>query len=113
MKARLKLKPGQRGTKKLLAEYGEKLLCVRYRYDKERKKRVKTVELIVEETDWQPADHAPKQDTLVGIRVAFEEVELQGKVKMAGGRWNKKKRVWEIRYDRAVGLGLEDRIVNL
>ena len=48
------LKPGQRGTKKLCAEYGERLLCVRYRYDEERRKRPKTVELEVDEVDWEP-----------------------------------------------------------
>ena len=36
MRARLILKPGQRGTKKLCAEYGERLVCVRYRYDEKR-----------------------------------------------------------------------------
>ena len=55
MRTGLNLKPGDKGTKRLVAEYGERLLCVRYRYDKERGKRLKTVELIVEEVDWQPA----------------------------------------------------------
>ena len=41
----LHLKPGQRGTKRLLAEYGDRLVCVRYRYDAERNKRFKTVAL--------------------------------------------------------------------
>ena len=49
MKTRLSLKPGQKGTKKLVDEYGENLICVRYRYDEKRKIRLKTVELIVEE----------------------------------------------------------------
>ncbi len=38
------------GTKKLLAQYGKRLVCVRYRYDEERRERYKTVELIVDET---------------------------------------------------------------
>ncbi|MCU0493482.1 MAG: hypothetical protein MUD01_17995 [Chloroflexaceae bacterium] len=54
MRTRLKLRPGQRGTKKLLAVYGDQLLCVRYRYDEESRKRFKTVELIVDIADWQP-----------------------------------------------------------
>ena len=41
---RLHLKPGQKGTKQLLAQYGDRLICVRYRYDAQRKKRFKTVE---------------------------------------------------------------------
>jgi hypothetical protein len=30
------------GTKKLVARYGERLVCVRYRYDAERRKRLET-----------------------------------------------------------------------
>jgi hypothetical protein len=44
MRTRLHLKPGQKGTKRLLALYGDSLVCVRYRYDAERRKRFKTVE---------------------------------------------------------------------
>ena len=39
MKTRLTLKPGQKGTKKLIAEYGDTLVCIRYRYDPQKKKR--------------------------------------------------------------------------
>jgi hypothetical protein len=35
MIARLKLKPGQKGTKRLVAEHGDALVCVRYRYDEQ------------------------------------------------------------------------------
>ena len=42
MRTRLHLKPGQRGTKLLLAQYGDRLVCVRYRYDAQRRKRFKT-----------------------------------------------------------------------
>ncbi len=40
---RLKLKPGQKGTKKLSAEYGDALVCVRFRYDEKSGTRFKTV----------------------------------------------------------------------
>jgi hypothetical protein len=46
MRTRLTLRPHQRGAKQLLAEYGSRLVCVRYRYDEHGKKRWKTVELI-------------------------------------------------------------------
>lgn len=52
MTARLKLKPGQKGTKKLVAQHGEALVCVRYRYDEASRTRIKTVELVVEKTAW-------------------------------------------------------------
>ena len=46
------VQPGQRGAKKLAAQYGDRLVCVRYRCDAQRQKRVKTIELIVEEWPW-------------------------------------------------------------
>ena len=54
METRLSLVPGQNGTKKLVTRYGDRLVCVRYRYDAQRKVRHKTVELIVETTPWDP-----------------------------------------------------------
>lgn len=47
MEIRLTLRPGMAGTKKLLARNGERLVCVRYRYDRATGRRVKTAELIV------------------------------------------------------------------
>ncbi len=49
MKSHCHLKPGQKGTKRLVEQYGKSLLCVRYRYDENRRVRLKTVEIIVEE----------------------------------------------------------------
>ena len=43
----------------------------------------------------------------VGLRIDWREMELRSKVKQAGGKWNSKRRVWEMRYDRVVELGLE------
>ena len=37
------LAPGQNGTKRLSKKYGDQLACVRYRYDKARRKRQKTI----------------------------------------------------------------------
>jgi hypothetical protein len=48
MITRLKLKPGQKGTKSLVEKYGDDLVCVRYRYDNASRTRIKTVELILE-----------------------------------------------------------------
>src|SRR5882672_3022521 len=54
MRTLLHLKPDQKGTKQLLMQYGDRLVCVRYRYDAQRKKRSKTVECIVVEREWDP-----------------------------------------------------------
>lgn len=108
----LHLKPGQRGTKRLLAEYGDRLVCVRYRYDAERNKRFKTVELLVAEREWRPRPRRPSADQIVGLRVAFTEVEVRHQVKQAGGTWDPDRRLWQLPYGHVVALGLTDRIAN-
>ena len=51
MEVKATIKPGRNGTKKYLQQYGDQLVCVRYRYDKHRNRRQTTVELIVDEQD--------------------------------------------------------------
>ena len=68
------LKPGRKGTKQLRAQYGDRLVCVRYRHDAQQKKRFKTVELIVAEWAWAPpAPHLPA-DQRVALRIGVAEV---------------------------------------
>lgn len=111
-RVRLRLKPGQKGTKRLLAQYGDRLICVRYRYDAQRKKRFKTVELLVAERGWEPPKPPIASDQIVGLRVAFAEVAVRDRVKQAGGTWNPEQRLWQLRYARVVALGLNHRVVN-
>jgi len=85
---------------------------VRYRYDAQRKKRSKTVELFVAECDWEPPRPRFAHDQIVGLRVAFADVAVRDQVKQAGGTWNPERRVWQLRYDRVVALGLKSRIVD-
>ena len=54
MEARATRRPGQKGTKKLVQKFGDRLIFVRYRYDTERRRRFTTVELIVDESPWNP-----------------------------------------------------------
>ena len=104
-KTRLTLQPGQRGARNLSARYGEQLVCVRYRYDAHQKRRFKTVELIVEGSDWEPSTPHRQGESLVHIRVGIPEVEIRRRVKRAGGRWVPQRRVWELRYDRVMEIG--------
>lgn len=83
---RLTLKPGQRGTRRLLATYGDQLVPVRYRYDAARKKRFTTVEIVVDERDWTPRSRRPLDGEVVGVRVAFDEIDVRRRVGEAGGR---------------------------
>jgi hypothetical protein len=145
MEARATLRPGQKGTKKLVTRFGDRLICVRYRYDTMRGKRFTTVELIVDESDWTAsipiaAEAAPPVPTesptetaietpagatrvscgepsvakpdLVGLRVGYKETDLRQKVKAVGAKWDPGRRLWMLRRDRAIGLGLQERIAT-
>ena len=54
MEIKATMKPGQNGTKRYMEKYGDRLLCVRYRYDKPKGRRFTTVELIEEDARWAP-----------------------------------------------------------
>ena len=118
MQTRLTLTPGQKGTKKLLQQYGDQLVCVRYRYNSELKKRYKTVELIIDESPWIPDINQSyiKKDSKfnnpVAVRIGYRETELRDLVKNAGGKWNNYEKIWMMPYRKAVEIGLEGRIVK-
>jgi hypothetical protein len=110
--ARRKLQPGQAGTRKLLAEYGEKLVCVRYRYDTANQRRIKTVELVIEERPWQPRPAKIPSNKITHLRIKYGEIALRNQVKTAGGKWNCEKQTWELPYPEVLKLGLSERIVD-
>jgi hypothetical protein len=118
MQTKLTLLPGQSGTKKLLRQYGDQLICVRYRYDDYHKKRYKTVELIIEETPWVTENNgkAGRKNSIrnerVPVRIGFKERELRSLVKDAGGIWRKEEKAWMLSYKKVVELGLEKRIIK-
>ena len=112
MKTRLILKPGQKGTKRLTEKYGDALVCVRFRYDAELRQRLKTVELIVEKTDWTPPSLKYAVESLVPLRIEGYEKDLWAKAKAAGGRWNPEKQLWFIQYGKIVGTQLEKHILG-
>ena len=112
MRTRLTLAPGQRGTRKLVKRYGDRLVCVRYRYDAEKKKRYKTVELIVEETAWEPPSEPIDGETIVGIKVEWGEVDVAKRVKRAGGVWDGEKKLWALKYSQVEKLGLQERMIT-
>ena len=113
---RLTLAPGQRGTKKLAQQYGERLVCVRYRYDEPGKRRYTTVEIEVASKDWEPASRPapvlPAPSDRMGVRIQFEETELRNQVKQVRGIWRPRQRFWELTYAQVCVLGLQGRIVT-
>jgi hypothetical protein len=96
----------------LREQYGERLVCVRYRYDETKKQRWKTIELIIEQSAWEPPQDRRRDETLVAIQVAAHEREVRRQVKAAGGKWNPKAVVWELPYGQVVTLGLTERVVS-
>lgn len=61
-------------------------VCVRYRSDAEQRKRFKTIELIFEESLWQPPAKAIPDCRIGGLRVGLKEIDLHRRVKAAGGK---------------------------
>lgn len=111
MDVKATLLPGVNGTKALLKEYGEQLVCVRYRYDKLKQKRYKTAEIIVEEKDWYPGVIS-YPDKRVFIRIGYAENTLRDLVKQHGGYWNPDKKAWHLVWKKVVELGLEQRVID-
>ena len=114
---RLTLAPGQRGTKKLARKYGDNLVCVRYRYDEDEKKRYTTVEIEEAVVDWEPAPSNPASTQpaprdRMGVRIHYLETELRAQVKQIGGIWRPRQRLWELSFAQICALGLEERIVT-
>jgi len=107
MKTRLVLKPGQRGTKRLVNQYGEALVCVRFRYDAKSRQRLKTVELVIEKAPWTPPAKGFRPDTLVPLYIEVRDLERCSQVKAAGGRWHPDEGLWYVRYGAIAGSELE------
>ena len=112
MRTKRKLLPGDPGTKILLAKYSEKLICVRYRYDTQKRKKLKTVELIEEEYDWQPNKKRISVNKIVRVKIAYRETESGKLMRRMGVRWNRQEKVWETPCLYALNLGIPGRIVE-
>ena len=119
MKVQQKLSTGMPGTKKYLERYGEKLLCVRYRYDEKTQEQVTTIECEVNRKLY-PKLNAEVQRKLyshpsrhVLEKVEYHEEELRRKIKMNGGIWIKDKRMWKIPYHKVYELDIKNRIQEI
>jgi len=109
LRTRLTLPPGHAGTKRLLNEYGDRLVCVRYRYDDVLHRRLKTVELVVEDVPWIAREsRAPTVD----IHPEHADDILGTEVRDSGGWWEPATQTWRIGSAAVQALGLEARIVE-
>jgi hypothetical protein len=112
METRLTRRPGQAGTKKYLARFGERLVCVRYLYDEQNRCRHKTVELIVETVPWEPNARRPRRrdDEIVAVRIAWHETDLRERARRLGAVWRPAQKLWEMHWIDARRLGIADRV---
>ena len=108
MKIKATLRPGQNGTKRLFEKYCSRIVCVRYRYDEKTSKRYTTVEVIEDEA----SAVVTSQSLRLGVRIDYWESELREKAKAKGAIWRPRQKLWEMRYDDVIELGLESRVVK-
>ena len=112
------LKPGDAGTRKLAARYGDKLLCIRYRVDAARGVRYTTVELIVDQAPLagrraRPSSSSvPDRNPMVGVKIFYREGALREQAKEGGAIWRPRQKLWEMPLQTARRLGLGNRIVG-
>ncbi len=110
-RTRMTRRPGASGTKKLVREYGERLVAVRYRYDEERCERMKTVELAVETVPWRPEgrQEPSRRETVVRVRLRPGEDLLRRALLLAQCRYDAETGTWSVASEIARSLGLADR----
>ena len=112
MKIQRTLLPGQPGTKKLVDEYGDNLICVRYRYDLKKKQRLTTVEIIIDRQKWNLNESRIPLNKIMNLKIEYGERELAQQVKSLGRRWNSQKKAWRLPFKYVQILKLEDRIIK-
>ena len=112
METRLTLRPGQPGTRKLVKRFGERLLRVRYVYDAEGGRRLKTVELVVDSVPWRARAPRPRltDDEIVAVHIGWHEAELRERAKRLGAVWRPAQKLWEMHWGDAKKLGLAERV---
>ena len=101
------LEPDQAGAIRLARQYGDALLCVRYRQDPKGVTRYTTVELIVDR-----ATIAARSTRIVGVRIQFGEKDLGIRARNAGAKWDKEAKLWRMPLAVACALGMADRVVD-
>lgn len=101
-------RPGDRGTKRLVRDWGHRLVCVRYRYNPCLNRRIKTAEIVMDEAPWRR-----KKDVDVGVWIQSWENDLRRAIVAAGGEWDRGLGVWILARKQASRLGLDGRAKRL
>jgi hypothetical protein len=96
------------GAIKLSRRYGERLVCVRYRISPDGLTRLTTIEL---EFDRVPVQK--KSNPMVAVKIYPSETRLIAKATARGARYNAKTRLWRMRRNDVLTLGLTARIARV
>jgi hypothetical protein len=105
------LRPGDPGTRRFARDWGERLVCVRYRVDPSKRLRYTTVEIVASTPKaWRPPSR-PAPSALVYVRTGGDEWELKQRLRAARAVWEPELGAWRLRYETAVRLKLRRRIL--
>jgi len=104
-----KMEPKAHGAKKLANRFGDDLVCVRYRQDRESKRRYTTVEIVVDAGPMPEDKRIPAQ---VLVRIGFDELDLRQAAMQQGAIWVAQQRAWRISREAVKHLQLHNRIIR-
>lgn len=105
------MRPGEKGTARFVRDWGERLVCVRYRFDAKGRVRYTTVEIMTSELrPWTPPKRS-SPDALVYLKVDPNDWKAIRKLREARVWWDRERGLWRTRYDVADRLRLKSRIV--
>lgn len=112
---RMKLSAGHPGSRRYHQQFGDALVCVRYRIHPQTAKRYTTVEIVVDERQFPTPAQANSlgMDEIVAVGISIQETRLWNKVQQAGARWDDGRQAWLLPLRMAQHLGLHGRVERL
>lgn len=99
------MQPGERGAIRLARDYGEQLVCVRYRTSGSGEERLTTVELVIDR-----AVIRKRTDEIVSFKIKHNEAALRREAVRRGARFDPHTRLWKLPRHEVLNLGLRHRI---
>ena len=106
------LRPGDPSTGRYLRDWGDRLVCVRHRVDREKGVRFTTVEIVASKGRAVGARREPHPEALVFARVGPDEWELERRLRTAkAATFDSFLNVWQMRYETAVRFKLKRRLL--
>ena len=105
---------GTNGTNRLQRQWGEKLVCVRYRETQGR--ILTTIEIVIDDCKKLPQNSqhqgrtVRRNQSIVAVKVDYAESDLRADIKRLGGKWSKALKLWLVPYGIATKLAIRDRI---